>query len=106
MVSLKKKTIKGHNYWYAVEMSRVNGKPKQTWQMYLGTAEKIVEAMKGSEGKPYAKKKSFEYGKIAAMMHLRTSTVSLRRYTIQNAFIHRLVINRQLVLRISKVNLK
>ncbi len=28
-------------------MSRVNGKPKQTWQMYLGTVEKIVEAMKG-----------------------------------------------------------
>jgi hypothetical protein len=26
--------------------------------MYLGTAEKIIEAMKGSEGKPYAKLKS------------------------------------------------
>ena len=70
MVSLKKKAIKGHNYWYAVEMSRVNGKPKQTWQMYLGTAEKIIEAMKGSEGKPYAKIKSFEYGKIAAMLQI------------------------------------
>jgi len=70
VVSLKKKTIKGHNYWYAVEMSRVNGKPKQTWQMYLGTVEKIVEAMKGSEGKPYAKIKSFEYGKIAAMLQI------------------------------------
>jgi len=34
--------------------------------MYLGTVEKIVEAMKGSEGKPYAKIRSFEYGKIAA----------------------------------------
>jgi len=50
VVSLKKKMIKGNIYWYAVEMSRVNGKPKQTWQMYLGTAEKIIEAMKGSEG--------------------------------------------------------
>jgi len=70
VVSLKKKTIKGHNYWYAVEMSRVNGKPKQTWQMYLGTAEKIIEAMKGSEGKPYAKIKSFQYGKIAAMLQI------------------------------------
>jgi transposase len=70
VVSLKKKTIKGNIYWYAVEMSRVNGKPKQTWQMYLGTAEKIIEAMKGSEGKPYAKLKSFQYGKIAALLHI------------------------------------
>jgi transposase len=70
VVSLKKKSIKGHNYWYAVEMSRVHGKPKQTWQMYLGTVEKIVEAMKGSEGKPYAKIRSFEYGKIAAMLQI------------------------------------
>ncbi len=70
MVSLKKKIIKGNIYWYAVEMSRVNGKPKQTWQMYLGTAEKIIEVMKGSEGKPYAKLKSFQYGKIAAMLHI------------------------------------
>ena len=43
MVSLKKKIIKGHTYWYAVEMARVDGKPKQIWQKYLGTAEKIVE---------------------------------------------------------------
>ncbi len=70
MVSLKKKMIKGHTYWYAVEMSRVNGKPKQIWQMYLGTSEKIIEAMKGSEGKPYTKLKSFQYGKIAAMLHI------------------------------------
>jgi len=70
VVSLKKKMIKGNIYWYAVEMSRVNGKPKQTWQMYLGTAEKIIEAMKGSEGKPYAKLKSFQYGKIAAMLQI------------------------------------
>ena len=70
MVSLKKKSIKGHTYWYAVEMSRVNGKPKQTWQMYLGTVEKIIEAMKGSEGKPYVKLKSFQYGKIATMLQI------------------------------------
>jgi len=35
MVSLKKKKIKGHTYWYAVEMARVDGKPKQIWQKYL-----------------------------------------------------------------------
>jgi transposase len=70
VVSLKKKMIKGKIYWYAVEMSRVNGKPKQTWQMYLGTAAKIIEAMKGSQGKPYAKLKSFQYGKIASLLHI------------------------------------
>lgn len=70
MPSLKKKTIKGHIYWYAVEMARINGKPKQVWQMYLGTAEKIIEMMKGSEDKPYARFKSFQYGKIAAMLQI------------------------------------
>jgi len=49
MVSLKKKMIKGHTYWYAVEMARVDGKPKQVWQKYLGTAEKIVELKEKSD---------------------------------------------------------
>lgn len=70
MPSLKKKIIKGHIYWYAVEMARINGKPKQVWQTYLGTAEKIIEVMKGSEDKPYARFKSFQYGKIAAMLQI------------------------------------
>ena len=38
-----RKKIKGYIYRYAVEMARVDGKPKQVWQKYLGTAEKIVE---------------------------------------------------------------
>jgi transposase len=70
MPSLKKKIIKGHIYWYAVEMARINGKPKQVWQMYLGTAEKIIEVMKGSEDKPYIRFKSFQFGKIAAMLQI------------------------------------
>jgi len=70
MPSLKKKIIKGHIYWYAVEMAQVDGKPKQIWQMYLGTAEKIIEVMKASEDKTYAKFKSFQYGKIAAMLKI------------------------------------
>ena len=70
MSSLKKKIIKGHIYWYAVEMARINGKPKQVWQMYLGTAEKIIEVMKCSEDKPFASFKSFQYGKIAAMLQI------------------------------------
>lgn len=51
-------------------MARINGKPKQIWQVYLGTAEKILEVMKSSEDKPYARFKSFQYGKIAAMLQI------------------------------------
>ena len=68
MVSLKKKIIKGHIYWYAVEMARVDGKPKQIWQKYLGTAKKIVELKEKAAELPYIKLKSFQYGKTAALL--------------------------------------
>jgi transposase len=48
-VSLHKKIIRGHPYWYARECQRVNGKPKITWQKYLGKAEDIVQ---GLEARP------------------------------------------------------
>jgi transposase len=41
-VSLHKKIIRGHAYWYARECQRVNGKPKIVWQKYLGRAEDIT----------------------------------------------------------------
>ena len=44
-VSLHKKTIRGHPYWYARECQRVDGKPKIVWQKYLGRAEDIAAAM-------------------------------------------------------------
>ncbi len=70
MVSLKKKIIKGHIYWYAVEMARVGGKPKQIWQKYLGTAEKIIELKEKSTELPHIKLKSFQYGKTAALLSI------------------------------------
>ena len=70
MVSLKKKRIKGQIYWYAVKMARVDGKPKQIWQMYLGTAESIAEMKKRSEDRPYVKLRSFQYGKVAALLSI------------------------------------
>jgi transposase len=70
MVSLKKKIIKGHIYWYAVEMARVGGKPKQVWQKYLGTAEKIVELKEKSKEFSHIKLKSFQYGKSAALLSI------------------------------------
>lgn len=44
-VSLHKKIIRGHPYWYARECQRVDGKPKIVWQKYLGRAEDIAAAM-------------------------------------------------------------
>jgi len=68
MVSLRKKKIKGHIYWYAVEMARVDGKPKQVWQKYLGTAKKIVELKERAAELPHIKLTSFQYGKTAALL--------------------------------------
>ncbi|MBI2843426.1 MAG: hypothetical protein HYX78_08500 [Armatimonadetes bacterium] len=45
MASLIKKTIKGHQYYYARECRRVGGKPKIVWQKYLGRADDIVHAL-------------------------------------------------------------
>ena len=70
MVSLKKKKIRGNTYWYAVKMARVNGKPKQVWQKYIGTAEKIVELKDASKDLLYIKLKSFQYGKTAALLSI------------------------------------
>jgi transposase len=70
MVSLKKKNIKGHTYWYAIEMARIDGKPKQVWQKYLGTAEKIVELKEKAAELPHIKLKSFQYGKTAALLSI------------------------------------
>ena len=43
----KKKSGNGKKtYWYARKMKWVDGRPKVGWQMYLGTAEKIVECVK------------------------------------------------------------
>jgi len=44
-VGLHKKIIRGHPYWYARECQRVKGKPKITWQKYLGKAEDIVRGL-------------------------------------------------------------
>lgn len=50
-VSLHKKIVRGHPYWYARECQRVNGKPKIVWQKYLGKAEDIAANM-GAPSKP------------------------------------------------------
>ena len=44
-VSLSKKLIRGHPYWYARECQRVDGKPRIVWQKYLGKADAIAAAV-------------------------------------------------------------
>ncbi len=73
MVSLTKKKIKGRTYWYAVESKRVNGKPRVVWQLYLGTAEHVMDVFKGAESGMPAKLRSFPYGKHAALFDVNES---------------------------------
>jgi transposase len=68
MVYLERKSIKNRIYWYAVEKKKIDGKVKRVWQQYLGAAEMIVERMKESKGLPHTRLKSFEYGRIAALL--------------------------------------
>jgi len=70
MTSIIKKTFKDNSYYYAVKSARVNGKPRIISQVYLGTADNIVEMKKQCESLPYIKLKSFEYGKLAALLHV------------------------------------
>jgi transposase len=49
MATLIKKKIKNKYYYYAVEIKRINGKPKYTNQIYLGTIDKIIEMSKTSK---------------------------------------------------------
>ena len=63
MVSLKKNKLKCHIYRDAVEMAGVDGKPKQVWQKYLGTAEKSVELKERAAELPHIKLRPVQYGK-------------------------------------------
>ena len=49
MAHIEHKIVKGHKYYYACRKKRVDGKPRNVWQKYLGTAEDIINAC---EGKP------------------------------------------------------
>jgi transposase len=70
MVFLRKKLVNGKPYWYIVESARVDGKVKTIFQVYLGSAEKILEMKRQCESLPYDKLRSFEYGKLAALLHV------------------------------------
>jgi len=70
-VSLVKKIIRGHPYWYARECQRVDGRPKIIWQKYLGKAELIATALGAPSVPDPPKEVSFgEFGGSAALWDL------------------------------------
>lgn len=42
MATLVRKTIRGHNYYYAVQTAWVNGRSRYVQQRYLGKADDIL----------------------------------------------------------------
>lgn len=72
-MSLCKKVIRNHPYWYARECQRVEGKPRIVWQKYLGKAEAIVGAL--DVAGPVSKPREIvlaEFGAAAALYDLTT----------------------------------
>jgi len=52
MASLTPKKIKGKTYYYARECQRIDGKPKITKTIYLGTLDRIIDAVQGAKSAP------------------------------------------------------
>jgi transposase len=65
-IRLRSKTISGHEYWYAVESVRVNGRPTTRHVAYLGRAEQIVARSAG----PARRVRSRSHGAVAALKAL------------------------------------
>jgi len=74
MASITKKNIRGNTYYYARECKRVNGKPKITWQKYLGRAEDIIATMTKPQPAAKASKPKeaviTEFGAVTALYDL------------------------------------
>lgn len=69
MTYITKKKIKGNTYYYAEECERKNGKVSRKWQKYLGSIEKIINAIDHPLKVPlYAD--IFQLGSPAAYLHI------------------------------------
>jgi hypothetical protein len=49
---LVSKLIRGYAYYYAVRSARVNGKPRNVDQVYLGKADDLVALRQGHSPQP------------------------------------------------------
>ena len=64
MAHLHKKTKKGKTYYYIREMARINGKPKVVNQIYLGSIERILSMVQGSQQTDLNKIQVQEFGSL------------------------------------------
>lgn len=70
MAFLRKKIKKGIPYWYVVQKKRVGKKVIDDWQIYLGTAERIVEKFQNVGPTESIKLKSYQLGKLALILSI------------------------------------
>ncbi len=72
-ITIGPKKSKGHTYYYARECKRVDGKPRITYQKYLGKAERIVAAIEQrSKPPPPEEVVITEFGAVAALYDIAT----------------------------------
>ena len=64
----KKDKGRGQPQWYAVKKKRDGKDVFDEWEIYLGTAETILRKCKGVEPHEKVKIKSYEFGKLAAIL--------------------------------------
>jgi transposase len=67
MVSLIARKKPQGVYYYAITCERVDGKPRHTKSIYLGTAEKIIERLLEKD-KTVIRTKSYQYGRLGAVL--------------------------------------
>jgi transposase len=68
MATIQAKISRGYKYWYIVESRRVNGKPRPVVLAYLGTAENLLERLKGISDNVAVK--SYSHGDVTALLKI------------------------------------
>jgi len=70
---LAKKTIKGRDYYYLMESARIDGKPRHKKQIYLGSADDVLEKIQNAAS-PQAPlySQDLEFGAVAALYDIST----------------------------------
>lgn len=83
MVYIAKKKVKGKTYLYLTKKERVDGKPRVTWQKYLGPEDSIHKMEKNIDA--FRKKTEFEIKDFGLPMALLTYAERLRIVDIVNS---------------------
>ena len=77
MACLIKKKIRNRIYYYLAESARVDGKPRIVSQRYLGTADKVAEALSSSQSIPAPEYSIVQdFGAVLALYDIGLLTIS------------------------------